>query len=94
MSIKGQSHSVVLGKGHPDFKIKTCFAQKLLGHIEGQVHSLIFAKGHSNCKIQTCFSQMLLYSSTKKIVQMMTLIFFTTRSYMKNDNTYDFMVSF
>ena len=32
MSIKGQVHSLALAKGHSDFKIKTCFSQKLLGH--------------------------------------------------------------
>ena len=29
MSIKGQDHS--MAKGHSDFKIKTCFSQKLFG---------------------------------------------------------------
>ena len=34
MSMKGQDHSLILVKGHSDFKVKTCFSQKQLGHLE------------------------------------------------------------
>ena len=34
MSIKGQGHSLTLVKGHPDFKVKTCFSHKQLGDLE------------------------------------------------------------
>ena len=34
MSIKGQGHYLTLPKGHSDFKIKSCFSQKLLSHLE------------------------------------------------------------
>ena len=34
MSIKGQGHYLTLGIGHSDFKIKSCFSQKLLSHLE------------------------------------------------------------
>ena len=34
MSIKGQGHYLTLAIGHSDFKIKTCFSQKLLSHLE------------------------------------------------------------
>ena len=31
---QGQGHYLTLAKGHSDFKIKTCFSQKLLSHLE------------------------------------------------------------
>ena len=34
MCIKDQGHSLTLAKGHSDIKIKTCFSQKLLGHLK------------------------------------------------------------
>ena len=34
MSVKGQGHSLTWAKSHSDFKIKTCFSQKLLGHLK------------------------------------------------------------
>ena len=34
MSIKGKGHSLTLANGHSDFKIKTCFSQKLLTHLK------------------------------------------------------------
>ena len=34
MSIKGQGHYLTLAKGHSDFKIKSCFSQKLLSYLE------------------------------------------------------------
>ena len=33
-SIKGQGHYLTLAKGHSDYKIKTCFSQKLLNYLE------------------------------------------------------------
>ena len=38
MSIKGQSHSLILVKGHSDFKVKTCFSQKTVGQFGTKVH--------------------------------------------------------
>ena len=32
MPIYGKNHSLTLVKGHSDFKVKTCFLQKQLGH--------------------------------------------------------------
>ena len=32
LSIKGQDHYMTLAKGYSDFKIKSCFSQKLFGH--------------------------------------------------------------
>ena len=32
--IKGQCHYLTLAKGHSGFKIKSCFSQKLLCHLE------------------------------------------------------------
>ena len=34
MSIKGQGHYLTLAIGHSDFKIKSCFSQKLLSHLK------------------------------------------------------------
>ena len=34
VSVKGQGHSLALVKGLSDFKVKTCFSQKQLGHLE------------------------------------------------------------
>ena len=34
MNSKGQGHYFTLAKGHLDIKIKTCFSQKSLGHLE------------------------------------------------------------
>ena len=34
VSVKGQGHSLTLVKGHSDFKGKTWFSQKQLGHLE------------------------------------------------------------
>ena len=34
VSAKGQVHSLTLAEGHSDFKIKSCFSQKLLGHLK------------------------------------------------------------
>ena len=42
MSIKGQVHSLTLIKGHLDFKVKTCFSQKQLGHLETKTHMKIW----------------------------------------------------
>ena len=33
MSIKGHGHSLALAKGHSNFKIETCFYQKLFNHL-------------------------------------------------------------
>ena len=32
-SFQGQDHSLTLTQGHSDMKIKSCFSQKLLGHL-------------------------------------------------------------
>ena len=34
MSIKGQGHYLTLAAGQSDLKIKTCYSQKLLSHLE------------------------------------------------------------
>ena len=34
ISVKGQDSSLIFAKGYPDFKIKTCFSQKLLSHLK------------------------------------------------------------
>ena len=31
---QSQGHSLTLGKGHSDFKVKTCFSLKQLGDLE------------------------------------------------------------
>ena len=34
ISIKGQDHYMTLAKGYSDFKSKSCFYQKLFGHLQ------------------------------------------------------------
>ena len=44
---QGQGHSLTLIKGHSDFKVKTCFLQKQLSHLEQKF------KGRMGVKIYT-----------------------------------------
>ena len=49
--MKGQGHSLILVKGHSDFKVKTCCSQEQFGNLEPKVH--MKANGRMGMKIYT-----------------------------------------